>query len=431
MKISVSTVFPDFYNNFLETSLIKRAQENNLVQFDVAGFSSFCEPKERIDAPTVGHGVGMVIRPEVVERVVNAQEEKHGKAFKIFLTPQGKKLDQRLAKELAKKFQEHDHVMLFAARYEGIDERAQQEYADLEVSIGDYILMGGDLPAMVLLEAVLRYIPGIVGQKESVDKDSFSGAFLDFPTYTTPPREWNGRHIPEVLLSGDHAKMEVFRKNEAIKKTVQEHFEWARSHCNDPEERDLIKDHMPHHYVALLHHDVIVGQGEPGTSSVTSLDIHDIARSSRTYGIEHYFIATPLKDQQKIVKNMLQFWSDAGIDYNKKRSEAVKLVSVVDSLDQIIQEIEKKEGKRPLIVGTSARQMGDAELISYYEQEKVWNKERPVLLIFGTARGISEALLSKCDYLLMPLEGFSKFNHLSVRSAVAIILDRWMGINLR
>ena len=97
MKISVSTVFPDFYNNFLETSLIIRAQENNLVQFDVAGFSSFCEPKERIDAPTVGHGVGMVIRPEVVERVVNAQEEKHGKAFKIFLTPQGKKLDQRLA----------------------------------------------------------------------------------------------------------------------------------------------------------------------------------------------------------------------------------------------------------------------------------------------------------------------------------------------
>ena len=82
-------------------------------------------------------------------------------------------------------------------------------------------------------------------------------------------------------------------------------------------------------------------------------------------------------------------------------------------------------------MGTSARQMGDAELISYYEQEKVWNKERPVLLIFGTARGISEALLSKCDYLLMPLEGFSKFNHLSVRSAVAIILDRWMGINLR
>jgi tRNA (guanine37-N1)-methyltransferase len=276
----------------------------------------------------------------------------------------------------------------------------------------------------------LRYIPGIVGQKESVEKDSFSGAFLDFPTYTTPPREWNGKHIPEVLLSGDHAKMEKFRKNEAVKRTVKEHFQWARSHCSEQEDRALIKEHMPNHYVALLHHDVIVGQGESGTSSVTSLDIHDIARSSRTYGIEHYFITTPLNDQQKIVNNMLQFWADAGIDYNKKRSEAVKLVSVVDSLDQVIKEIEKKEGKLPLVVGTSARQMGDAELISYYEQEKVWKQDRPVLLIFGTARGISEALLSKCDYLLMPLEGFSKFNHLSVRSAVAIILDRWMGINL-
>jgi tRNA (guanine37-N1)-methyltransferase len=151
MKISVSTVFPDFYTNFLETSLIKRAQENNLVQFDIAGFSSFCEPKERIDAPTVGHGAGMAIRPEVVERVVASQEKKHGAAFKVFLTPQGKKLDQRLAKELAQKFQKHEHVMLFAARYEGIDDRAQQEYADIEVSIGDYILMGGDLPVMVLL----------------------------------------------------------------------------------------------------------------------------------------------------------------------------------------------------------------------------------------------------------------------------------------
>ncbi|MCF7900342.1 tRNA (guanosine(37)-N1)-methyltransferase TrmD [Candidatus Babeliales bacterium] len=433
MKISVATVFPDFYNNFLETSLIKRAQDNNFVQFDVAGFSSFCEPKERIDAPTVGHGVGMTIRPEVVERIVCAQEQKNGKAFKIFLTPQGKKLDQRLAQELAKKFQEHDHVMLFAARYEGIDARAQETYADMEVSIGDYILMGGDLPVMVLLESVLRYIPGVVGQKESVEKDSFSGAFLDFPTYTTPPRQWQGRDIPEILLSGNHAKMQEYRDNEAARKTVKEHFEWARSHCIKQAEREKIAQHIPAHYVALLHHDVIVGQGkgESGTSSVTSLDIHDIARSSRTYGIKHYFIATPLEDQKKIVQKMLQFWADAGVDYNKNRSEAVELVSVIDSLDTIIQEIEKKEGKSPLVVGTSARQMGNAELISYYDQEKVWHHDRPVLLIFGTARGISEAVLSKCDYLLMPLEGFSKFNHLSVRSAVAIILDRWMGINLR
>ena len=430
MKVSVATVFPDLYENFLKTSLIKRAQEDKIVEFDVTGFSSFCDPKERLDGPTVGHGTGMAIRPEVVERVVDTQEKKHGKALKIFLTPQGKKLDQPLVQELAQKAQEQKHVMLFAARYEGIDERAHQEYADYEVSIGDYILMGGDLPAMVLLESLLRYVPGVVAQKESVDKDSFSGAFLDFPTYTTPPREWKGHKIPEVLLSGDHAKMEAFRKDQAVTKTVKEHFAWARSHCTEKEDRTLIKEKIPNHYVALLHHDVLIGGDQVGTSSVTSLDVHDIARSSCTYGIEHYFIATPLEDQQKIVNKMLQFWAESGVEYNKNRSEAVELVSVVDRLDDAIKKIEEKEGKRPVVVGTSARKMGDAELISYHEQAKVWKEDRPVLFIFGTARGITQELLSSCDYLLMPVEGFTHFNHLSVRSAVAIILDRWMGINL-
>lgn len=431
MKISVSTVFPNLYKDFLETSLIKRAQEKDLVQFDVTGFSTFSEAKRRIDGPTVGHGVGMAIKPEIVERVVLAQEKKYGKSFKVFLTPQGKKLDQALAKELSQKFIEHEHVMLFAARYEGIDERAHEEYADCEVSIGDYILMGGDIPAMALLEAVLRYVPGVIGQKESVEKDSFSSALVDFPTYTTPPQEWKKRKVPDILLSGNHGKIDAYRQSVAAQKTVKKHFEWARSHCVDKKEQEEIARHIPPHYIALLHHDVVIGKGEIGNSSITSLDIHDIARSSKTYGIKKYFLSTPLEDQKKIVHNMLQFWHNAGVDYNKKRSEAVELVALVESLERCVEEITKKEGKKPLLVGTSARQMGDAELISYYSQEKVWAHDRPVLLIFGTARGLSEELLTKFDYLLMPIEGFSKFNHLSVRSAVAIILDRWIGINIR
>ncbi len=430
MKVSVLSVFPHLYKDFLKTSLIGRAQEKGQVSFDVAGFSDFCKPKERLDGPTVGHGTGMAIRPEVMERAVEGLEAKHGKAYRIFLTPQGSKLNQDKAKQLAAIFEKKEHVMLVAGRYEGIDARAQEEYADLEISIGDYILMGGDLPAMVLLESVLRYMPGVVGKTESVQKDSFSGPFIDFPTYTTPPREWKGRAIPEVLLSGNHAEIEEWRQEVSASWSIREHFEWLRSHCKEKADRERAAKHIPSHYAALLHDEVIIQQGQVGTSSVTSLDVHDIARSGRTYGIKEYFMVTPLEDQQKIVGKILDFWKEAGIDYNKQRHEAVKIVTLADSLDEVVERITEKEGKKPLVVGTSARSVGHAELITYKDQAKVWAHNRPVLFVFGTAKGLAPQVLERCDYLLIPVEGFSDFNHLSVRSAIAIIYDRWLGINL-
>lgn len=431
MNVSVATVFPELYSEFLKTSLIKRAHEQEKVGFDVVGFSHFCEPKERLDGPTVGHGAGMAIRPEVLERTVEALEHKHGKAFKIFFTPQGEKFTQDTAKKFADILQTQKHIMLIAGRYEGIDDRAQRYYADSEISIGDYVLMGGDLPAMVVMEALLRHIPGVVGKADSVDQDSFSGPFVDYPTYTVPPREWKGMSIPDVLLSGNHAEIQKLREEISIKRSVREHFEWLRSHCVSPKDRKNAAGHIPSHYVALLHDEVIVGQdGRVGTSSVTSLDIHDIARSAKTYGIKEYFVVTPLEDQQKIVQTILGFWHGAGIEYNKQRSEAVELVTLMASLDETIKSIEQKEGKPPLIIATSARAVSDAPLITYGDQKEVWSHDRPVLFIFGTAQGISSDTIKRSDFLLLPLEGFSGYNHLSVRSATAIILDRWLGINL-
>src|SRR3989338_763144 len=142
MKVTVLSVFPHLYDDFLKTSLIGRAQQEGAVSFDVAGFSDFCAPKERLDGPTVGHGTGMAIRPEVLERAVEGMEAKYGTAYRIFLTPRGKKLNQEKVQELAKLFTQKEHIMLVAGRYEGIDARAQDHYADLEISIGDYILMG-------------------------------------------------------------------------------------------------------------------------------------------------------------------------------------------------------------------------------------------------------------------------------------------------
>lgn len=434
MKISILTLFPELYRPFLETSLLQRAQERGDVEFDVSSLFSFCEPKERADGPTFGHGPGLLIRPEVVERAVVAREAHAGKAYKIFFSPQGRTLDQAYLKEIYALIAERGgHCMLLPARYEGMDARVEEEYADAVVSIGDYVLMGGDLPAMVFLEGLLRFVPGVVGKQESVEQDSFSGAFVDYPHYTAPV-VWKGRTVPEVLRSGNHAAQEEWRDERAAEMTVKNHFSWLRSSPLTDGEMSSAARFIPPHYVALMHTGVIIprehGAVAEGTSSVTSIDIHDIARSARSYGLKNYFVVTPLEDQQKIVEKLLSFWQEgAGVGYNPSRHEAVMRARHAKDLDAVIAEIEQNEGVRPIIIGTSAKPLAHQRIITYHEQEMVWREKRPVLILFGTAQGLGSTVMAQCDYVLCPIRGFSRFNHLSVRSAAAIVFDRWLGIN--
>jgi len=432
MDISVVTQFPGLYAPFLETSLIGRAQKEGQVSFDLADLFSFAQPKERIDAPTFGHGAGMVLRPQVIEKAIAAQEEKHGKAYRIFFSPQGERLTQDRLRQIADKAQRAGHVMFVPARYEGMDARVEKEYADELISIGDYVLMGGDLPTMVVLEGMLRLQPGIVGKSESVEHESFSGPFFDYPSYTEPV-EWHGMTVPEVLRSGNHAAIERWRQETAARNTVMQNFEWVRSSSMSSAQRALALAQIPKHYVALMHSDVLVGpEREPGVTSVTSIDIHDIARSSATYGIEKFFIVTPLIDQQKIVQKFLHFWHEGeGQQYNASRYEALRRVALEESFDRTCAEITRIEGKEPLVIATSARSVDQLDTLSFYDQGVVWQQDRPALLLFGTGRGLSEQLLRRADYLLEPLAGFVDFNHLSVRSAVAIVLDKWLGCNRR
>ena len=181
MNVSLLTVFPELYEAFLKTSLMQRAQEHAIVHYDVASFFSYVQPKERIDAPTFGHKAGMLIKPDVIEKAINDKEAKYGPAFKIFFSPQGQKLDQRLLQHIAQKALERKHLLLVASRYEGIDERVEQKYADLTISVGDFVVMAGDLPAMLFLEGLIRLLPGVVGKQESVEHESFSGSFVDYP----------------------------------------------------------------------------------------------------------------------------------------------------------------------------------------------------------------------------------------------------------
>lgn len=430
MNVSILTVFEQLYNPFIHTSLVGRAQEKAIVHIDVQSFFSYVQPKERIDAPTFGPGAGMLIRPDVVQKAIEDKEQKYGKAFKIFFSPRGEKITQRTFEKIATQAQECGHLMIIPARYEGMDARIEEEYADMILSAGDFVIMGGDVPAMLLLEGVLRLLPGVVGKQESVARESFNGPFVDFPSYTEPV-EWMGKAVPDVIRSGNHAAIESWRTEHAVQAAVRDHFQWVRSQKLADADKKLAKKYIPSHYVALMHSDVLVGdERKPGVTSVTSLDIHDIARSAKTYGVQDYFIVTPLLDQQKIVSKLLNFWNKGvGVEYNQCRHTAIQLVNLIGSFDEVVEKIEKKEGKKPLVIATSAQVTQAQQVISYYDQKKVWEHDRPVLLIFGTGQGLSPEMVQRCDYLLLPIHGFVGFNHLSVRSAVAIILDRWLGVN--
>jgi tRNA (guanine37-N1)-methyltransferase len=429
MNISILTVFPSLYEPFLHTSLVERACKRGLVSYDVQSLFTFVEPRERIDAPMFGHGDGMLIKPLVIQKAVEVQEQKLGPAYKVFFSPQGEKLTQRVLERIAQQVQSRKHLMLLPARYEGMDARVEEHYADIVLSVGDFVLMGGDIPAMMFLEGFLRLIPGVVGKESSVREDSFSGPFFDYPSYTSPV-EWEGYRVPDVVRSGDHGAVDQWRRKQAVTKTVYEHFEWLRSQPLTADDKRMVMEVMPHHYVVLMHTDVLIGnERREGTTSVTSLDIHDIARSAHTYNIRHYFIVTPLEDQQKIVACVLNFWHfGPGLPYNPNRSEAVKEVSVAESLDGVCAEIEKREGAKPLLIGTSACFPGHPRVLSFNDQKEVWRHKRPVLLVLGTGKGLCASRMDSMDYILQPIKGLADFNHLSVRSAAAVIFDRWLGL---
>lgn len=392
MVISIITLFPELYTPFLAASLIGRAQQQGKMTLRVSSLFDYSMPKadvaglpgKRIDAPTYGHGSGMLIRPEVVERAIEEHEAQGGPAYKIFFSPQGELLDQDMLKELYTAVCERGgHLMLLPARYEGMDARVEAYYADKLVSIGDFVLMGGDLPAMVLTEGLTRLVPGVVGKQDSVEQESFSGAFVDYPEYTAP-LTWKGMTVPDVVRSGNHKEIQEWREQQAAIKSVRDHFGWVRSHDLTPGQQHLVAQNIPPHYAILMHTQVMIpdhtlsDSDKPGfvegTTSVTSLDIHDIARSATTYGIKGYFIVTPYADQQKIVHKLLDFWnSKSGLRYNGQRHEALGKVEVVSSFDEAYAAIVAREGKEPVIIGTSARSSEYSQHdnpITYYDQKR-------------------------------------------------------------
>jgi len=213
MQIDILTLFPKMFKGPFDESIVKRAQEKGLVKIKIHNLRNWATNKHgTVDDRPYGGGAGMIMRVDAIERAI--LKIKNQKSKIILLTPQGKVFNQKTAKKLSK----HDHLILICGHYEGIDERVRENLVDEEISIGDYILTGGELPAMIVTDAIVRLIPNVLKKPEAIKEESFSKNLLEFPQYTRPA-DFKNWKVPKVLLSGDHKKIEKWRKKKALEKT--------------------------------------------------------------------------------------------------------------------------------------------------------------------------------------------------------------------
>ena len=213
MKIDILTIFPEMFDGFLNTSIIKRAMENKFVDIKVSDIRKYSkDPHKRVDDYGYGGGRGMVLMPEPIFDAVDDLKTKD--SVVILMTPQGKQYNQKTAYELSNK----KHIIIICGHYEGFDERIRT-LADMEISIGDYVLTGGELPSMVITDSIVRLKDGVIEQDSHLN-DSFNNNLLDYPVYTKPV-EFRGMKVPEVLLSGHHANIKKYREEQALRKTKE------------------------------------------------------------------------------------------------------------------------------------------------------------------------------------------------------------------
>jgi len=212
LRIDIITIFPEMFRGPFDVSILKKAQDRGFVEIKVHNLRDFTEDKHRtVDDYPYGGGSGMVMKPEPIFKAVRTLRKE--KSEVILLSPSGDLFNQKIAEELSKK----DHLILICGRYEGVDERVKK-IITREISIGDYVLTGGEIPAMVLVDAIVRLIPGVLGDPNSLKEESFQWGILEYPQYTHP-REFEGMEVPEILLSGNHKEIRRWRRKEALRKT--------------------------------------------------------------------------------------------------------------------------------------------------------------------------------------------------------------------
>ncbi len=238
MKIDVLTLFPEMFESVFGVSIIKRAIDKGLISLDFVNIRDFSSDKhKRVDDYPYGAGGGLVMQPmPIYEAYLHLKEKSEDEPYVIYMSPQGKTFNQKKAIEL----KEHKHLILLCGHYEGVDQRVLDEIVDEEISIGDYVLTGGEIAAMAVIDATARMIPGVLDSEDTFSHESHFDGLLEYPQYTRPP-VWHGREIPEILISGHHANIEAWRREKSIEITALKRPEMLKEVKLSEKEKEFVK----------------------------------------------------------------------------------------------------------------------------------------------------------------------------------------------
>ncbi len=423
VRFTVVTILPELIAPALAAGVVGRAITGGLLTLATVNPRDFTSDRHRtVDDTPYGGGPGMVMK---CEPLVAAIEHACGDApaRRILLTPGGAPLDQARVRALAA----HEHLVLVCGRFEGVDERVSETSIDEEISIGDFVLSGGEVAAVALIDAVSRLVPGVLGEPASVEDESFGAGLLEYPQYTRP-LEFRGRAVPEILTQGNHGAIAKWRRRESLRRTARRRPDlWAR-HVPAPGDAKLPPapelDVASRTHVALVHHPVFDRNNQVVTSALTNFDIHDIARSAQTYGLAGYFVVTPVTAQRDKAAHIARLWQEEGGEH---RAQALAQVRAVASVADAVAALDP----RPLVVATTASEDRFANLPRDTPGSLIAHMHdqpgRPLLILFGTGWGMADHLIPEPERVLLPIRAHTSWNHLSVRSAVAILLDRLFG----
>jgi len=273
---------------------------------------------------------------------------------------------------------------------------------------------------------VARLIPGVLGNSRSAQEDSFSENLLEYPQYTRP-ESLLGLTVPEVLLSGNHERIRAWRRMMSVKLTWERRPDLWRKAKLTAQEQGMFPVAAAPIYVALIHFPVYDKNHQVVTTAITNMDIHDIARSARTYGVTAFYVIHSVTALQKLAAKIIHHWEHGyGSQYNDTRKSALALARLKGTLDETILDIERECGIKPILIATTAKE-GPGRISFARLREMLRKERRPILLLLGTGWGLTEEILSQAEFVLEPIMGRTDYNHLSVRSAAAIVFDRLLG----
>ena len=465
-RFDILTLFPQLFDPLRQESLLGKAIDAQVVAIATHNFRDFATDKHHtVDDVPYGGGAGMVLKCEPIAACLAAVRAEAPAAKVVMLAPSGRTLRQSDAQQWA----QLPGLILLCGRYEGFDARLEP-LCDEVVSIGDYVLNGGEVAAMAIVEAVARLLPGVVGNNASLHEESHGAGLLEYPHYTRP-RAWGAAMVPEVLFSGHHGEIARWRRRQALLKTAlhrpdllaearpdRKDQAWLQAELvnlgqaapqqaassdskqQQPPPIAVDKTGKTSIFLALVHHPVLDKTGRVVATALTNVDLHDLARSARTFGLAGVFVVTPVALQQRLAAEIAGHWTHGDGRAHLRRAEAMRLVHVAPSLAQAQEMIAEAAGCAPVVVVTAARSTTDQTPgIAFSALRRDLHKvhaqpPRPVLLVFGTGWGLAPEVMQSADLRLPPvnrepsLQGDSApYNHLSVRAAVAIVLDRLLG----